>query len=391
MIGTRAPLPDLPSQVDPVAVRQAEVEQDELGIVRSSRPRAPPSPSPPPRRDSPAPTSAVRRNRLICVSSSTTRTSGAGRSWPWLLASGGPGSAIGSERGRRVSGAASRIRNTRAAAGAIRGRDRPAVRLDDAPGRSRGRARRPPRPRPRPAVELLEHLLLRRPAGGRARGRRPRSRSCLSALARRSRRGSRARVLDGVLDQVHEDLLEEHRIDEEQRQVLGQVDPDLAAPEPRLQPRPAPIRRSPRAAPTRAWGRCRRTPGAPCRGCWRSSRSIRSASVQIVSSSSARCVRAEPARVVAQRGAGAGDGGERGAQVVRDGARAASCASPRCAPGARPTLASSLSRARSSASAACRTNASRNSRCSTSRMSRRRQPQRRARRAWSRRSGAEGR
>src|SRR3989442_10687012 len=151
----------------------------------------------------PWPVSVARRKRRIWGSSSMRTTTGSG---------------IGGHRGRRLSGQRQREKERDAALGQVLGPDAPAVRLDDALA-DREAETGAPAAVGLPAVKLLEDLVLlpaRQPraAVGDLRG---------DGAVRRGRDDSDRTlgrgVLDRVVEEVHEDLLDEHVVDRHQRQI----------------------------------------------------------------------------------------------------------------------------------------------------------------------------
>ena len=236
----------------------------------------------------------------------------AGRERRSPMPSSGPAPPPAPSSGGHPSGR--RIRNEAPPSSRCLRGDGTAVRLDDAAADRAGRGRRRRLPRCGSPPELLEHarLAARRQAGP-AVGDLDLERVLAPARAPDLDRAAGGRVLERVVEQVHEDLLEEHRVDGDERQVR-RAGPATTRRGPRAWPRgaPAPSPRSPRGAPTRASARARPTRAASCRGGSPTSRSIRSASVQIVSRSSARCAwrqagrsssrRAVPAPVIAASG-----------------------------------------------------------------------------------------
>src|SRR2546428_4025037 len=151
----------------------------------------------------PWPVSVARRKRRICGSSSMRTTTGSG---------------IGVHRGRWLFGQRQREKERDAALRQVLGPDASPVRPDDAladreaePGAAAAAGL--------PAVELLEDLVLL------ARGQ---PRAAVGDLdgdgaVRRGRddpdRTFERRVLDRVVEKVHEDLLDEHVVDRHQRQI----------------------------------------------------------------------------------------------------------------------------------------------------------------------------
>src|SRR5437667_724364 len=163
----------------------------------------------------PWPVSVARRKRRICGSSSMRTTTGSG---------------IGGHRGRRLFGQRQREKERDAALGQVLGPDAPAVRPDDALA---DREAEPGAPAAvgLPAIELLEDPVLlpaRQPrtAVGDLDG---------DGAVRRGRddsdRALGRGVLERVVEEVHENLLDEHVVDRHQRQIGRDADGDAPAPE----------------------------------------------------------------------------------------------------------------------------------------------------------------
>ena len=310
---------------------------------------------------------------MHCGSSSTTRTSGCGPAVS-AVASGLARRRPRGGGGARRAGSVKRNAAPRGARFSAQIRPPCAVTIARQIGEAEARRRGPPAR----AVELLEHALLARPAAGPGPRPRPRPRRRAPSRARRHANGAlRGGVyLQRVLEQVDEQPARPARRRRHQRQVGGR---------PRPRPRGPPSVRSTRAerradqllervplalelaaCPTRA-ASCR----AGCRPGGSAARPPRRSSA-----ASSRARRGAERRRLEQRARGAGDGGERRAQVVRHRAqqRAAQALALHGEP--RRARASSASRARSSGARDWRASAS-----SRSTLVRRQRPQRSARAA----------
>ena len=300
------------AQRDAVAVGQAEVEQHQVGVVARRR--------------------HLARRRVLGLDAAGSRAARARRA----------GSAASAAR-PRPAGRAARARSPRppstgsaaAASGwRVEQRQHQPEHARRRPAGSRPRCEPPcavamprqiARPRPTPpapgrcaALELLEDARLvarreARPAVGHLeleRAHRPlRARISIGVPGRR--------VLGGVLEQVDDQLLEQQRIPERERQVLGQLGARSRGQRAAPRGAPAPRRRSPRAAPTRAWARGRPTRGASCRAGSRAAARGGSASSRDRVEQLAALARVGAGSLVAQRARRAGDRGQRRAQVVR--------------------------------------------------------------------------
>ena len=287
-----APLADPPRQIDAVAVGQAEVQQDQLGVVRRRRDQRLPDGL---RLDD----AVALRRRARCAGTAASAAR------PRRRGPAAPASLMAPALLRRLGRPTWRRRLLQRQRGSGRRRRRPsrfsaAIVPPWAWTMPRQMARPRPTPPPRargPAVELLEHLLLRRPRGGPGRGRRPRS----PAAAGRAR----AAISSGVPAAVYLTTFS-RRLTKTCSKSTGSTEQRAAGPRAgptrtRASPSLASSRDERRAddllerhplAPRR---RCRRTRAAPCRGCCATSRSIRSASVQIVSQQ-LRALRPAPSR-----------------------------------------------------------------------------------------------
>ena len=304
---------------------------------RSRRARSTPSPSGSPRSSRKtsglwlvASCSASRTSRPRPGGTRATRGPRAGSGGPAARprrrARAAPGS-VTARRSRRLerrradasAATGSRRRKTAPPPGRRDAVERAAVRLRDRARRRRGRARRRGRRGGRRAG-TARRFAPRRPAAI------PGPRSATSTVTpgpTRARadleRRARRRVLGGVLEQVHEQLLEQDRVDRDEREPVGSIcGRDRPAGERALEPRERDRRSPPRPGPTRASARPRPSRAASCRAGSRPCRSSRSASSQIASTSSRRG-RGVERRLVAQRRRRAGDRGERRPEVVRHG------------------------------------------------------------------------
>src|SRR5216110_475685 len=161
----------------------------------------------------PCPVRVARRKRRIWGSSSMRTTTGSG---------------IGGHRGRRLLAEGQREEEGHAPLGQVLGPDAPAVRPYD-PLADREAEAGATAAGWVPTVELLEDLVLLA---------RPEPRAAVGDLdghgaVRRARddpdRAVGRRVLDGVVEQVHEDLLDEHVVHGDQRQLRRDVYGDTPA------------------------------------------------------------------------------------------------------------------------------------------------------------------
>ena len=314
MIGTARPLAQPPDHLEPVDVGQAEVEDDDVGLARRELRESLGA-----RRRLEQPVAvAGQRGAQEAPDLRLVLDEDDDRLLRPASAAGGAGGAR-HPRPRSAEGVAERQREEERGAAARRGsRPRSARRGPRRwRGRSPGRARRRGARGRRPGRTSRTRAPPRR-AAGRARGRRPRSSRRVGRGRRDVDRAARRRVLDRVLEQVDQHLLDQHASTGPGADRRGASTSHRAVAQPPVQPAERGAHHLLERLPLRA--ELRRAPDSRRVISSRllTSRSSRSASSRMDSSSSGASRRPSRLSGLEQRGRGAGDRGQRRAQVVRD-------------------------------------------------------------------------